>query len=101
MTISNVIREAVLDIIWDDEDIKEILKARKEGDEGSISLEDYGRSRAEGNEDYKVVLGPGVKETLDRLPDNEYKELVEVLESLAKNPRPPGAKKLIIPEENL
>ena len=99
MTISNVVREAVLDIIWDDEDIKEMMKGKQARDENYVSLEDYYNSRVEGEGEYKVLLAPEVKETLDGLPENEYKELVEVLEELAKNPRPRRAKRLIIPGE--
>ncbi|OGO39942.1 MAG: hypothetical protein A2147_08585 [Chloroflexi bacterium RBG_16_57_8] len=50
VSMANLIREAVLEIIEDDEDIREVMKAREEGDEGSISLEDYERLRAEGKE---------------------------------------------------
>jgi hypothetical protein len=49
-SMANLIREVVLEIIEDDEDIREVLKAREEGDEGSISLEEFERLRAEGKE---------------------------------------------------
>jgi predicted DNA-binding protein len=49
-SMANIIREAVLEIIEDDEDIREVMKAREEGDAGSISLEEFERRRAEGIE---------------------------------------------------
>ena len=46
-SMANLIREAVLELIEDDEDIREILKQRAKGDEGSISWEDYKKERLE------------------------------------------------------
>ncbi len=46
-SMANLIREAVVEIIEDDEDIREGLKALAEGDEGSISLEEFERRRAD------------------------------------------------------
>jgi hypothetical protein len=98
MTISNVIRGAVLDIIEDDEDIKEIMKARREEKKNYISLEDYHKARAEKEGKYKVLLSPESKQTLDGLPSEDAKELIDVIRSLGENPRPKGAKRLVIPE---
>ena len=49
-SMANLIREAVLELIEDEEDIREGMKALKEGDEGSITLEDYRKLRSEGKE---------------------------------------------------
>ncbi len=45
-SMANLIREAALEVIEDDEDIREVLKAREEGGE-YISWEDYKRERME------------------------------------------------------
>ena len=49
-SMANLIREAVLEMIEDEEDIREGMKALEEGREGSISLEEYKRLRSEGKE---------------------------------------------------
>ena len=49
-SMAELVREAVLERLEDEEDIREVLKARADGDEGSISLEEFERLRAEGKE---------------------------------------------------
>ncbi len=49
-SMAELVREAVLEILEDEEDVREVLKAREEGDEGSISLEEFERLRAKGRE---------------------------------------------------
>ncbi len=49
-SMASLVREAILEIFEDEEDIREVLKARADGDEGSISLEELERLRAEGKE---------------------------------------------------
>ena len=49
-SMAKLVREAILEIFEDEEDIREVLKTRADGDEGSISLEELERLRAEGKE---------------------------------------------------
>ena len=42
-SMAKLVREAILEILEDEEDIREVLKAREEGDEGWISLEELER----------------------------------------------------------
>jgi predicted transcriptional regulator len=49
-SMANLIREAVLEMLEDEEDIREGMKALEEGDEGSITLEEYEKLRSEGKE---------------------------------------------------
>lgn len=49
-SMAKLVRQAILEIFEDEEDIREVLKARADGDEGSISLEEFERLRAEGKE---------------------------------------------------
>jgi predicted DNA-binding protein len=42
-SMANLIREAVLEILEDDEDIKAIQEAEKEGDQGYVTLEEVDR----------------------------------------------------------
>ena len=49
-SMAELVREAVLERLEDEEDVREVLKARADGDEGSISLEEFERLRAEGKE---------------------------------------------------
>jgi len=41
--MANLIREAVLEMLEDEEDIREITKAREKGDQEYITLEDLDR----------------------------------------------------------
>ena len=50
VSMANLIREAVLELIEDDEDVREGLKSMAEGDTDSITLEEFERRRAEGIE---------------------------------------------------
>ena len=47
-SMAKLIREAALEMLEDREDIREGLKALKEGDEDSISLEELEHKRAQG-----------------------------------------------------
>ncbi len=49
-SMAKLVREAILEILEDEEDVREVLKARANGDEGSISLEELERLRAQGRE---------------------------------------------------
>jgi predicted DNA-binding protein len=49
-SMAKLIREAVLEMIEDDEDIREGMKALEEGDEGSITLDEYRKLKTEGKE---------------------------------------------------
>lgn len=100
-SMSALSREAVWELIEDEEDIRELLKARAEDGEGSITLEELERLRAEGKDGYRVILKPSVKETLASLPGQDYWAVVGALRSLAEDPRPAGAKKLTILNEEL
>ncbi len=46
-SMAKLVREAILEIFEDEEDIREGLKALEEGDEGSVTLEELERRRAE------------------------------------------------------
>ncbi len=46
-SMAKLVREAILEIFEDEEDIREGLKALAEGDEGSVTLEELERRRAE------------------------------------------------------
>jgi hypothetical protein len=50
VSMANLIREAVLEIIEDDEDIREGLLALQDSDEESITLEEFKHRRSEGKE---------------------------------------------------
>jgi predicted DNA-binding protein len=50
-SMSNLIREAVLEIIEDDEDVREILRERKKGNQEYISLEEVERKWKESHKD--------------------------------------------------
>jgi predicted DNA-binding protein len=50
VSMANLIREAVLEIIEDDEDIREGLLALQDSDEESITLEEFKHRRSEGQE---------------------------------------------------
>jgi mRNA interferase RelE/StbE len=43
---------------------------------------------------YKIELKKSAAKELERLPSTVLKRIVEKIESLGKNPRPPGCKKL-------
>ena len=43
---------------------------------------------------YKIELKKSAAKELERLPSAVLKRIVEKIESLGKNPRPPGCKKL-------
>ncbi len=44
-SMANLIREAILEMLEDEEDIRDSMKALEEGDEGSISIEEYHHKR--------------------------------------------------------
>ncbi len=46
-SMAKLLRDAALEILEDEEDIREGLKALEEGDEGSVTLEELERRRAE------------------------------------------------------
>ncbi len=46
-SMAKLVREAILEIFENEEDIREGLKALEEGDEGSVTLEELERRRAE------------------------------------------------------
>jgi predicted DNA-binding protein len=46
-SMAKLVREAILEIFEDEEDIREGLKVLDEGDEGSVTLEELARRRAE------------------------------------------------------
>ncbi len=46
-SMAKLVREAILEIFEDEEDIREGLKVLEEGDEGSVTLEELARRRAE------------------------------------------------------
>ena len=46
-SMAKLVREAILKILEDEEDVREGLKALEEGDEGSVTLEELERRRAE------------------------------------------------------
>lgn len=46
-SMANLIREAVLEMIEDEEDIRDVLKERAKGKEDGISWEDYKKERLE------------------------------------------------------
>ncbi len=46
-SMAKLVRQAILEIFEDEEDIREGLKALEEGDEGSVNLEELERRRAE------------------------------------------------------
>jgi predicted DNA-binding protein len=46
-SMAKLVREAILEIFEDEEDIREGLKVLEEGDEGSVTLEKLERRRAE------------------------------------------------------
>ena len=46
-SMAKLVREAILEIFEDEEDIREGLKVLEEGDEGSVTLEELERRRAE------------------------------------------------------
>jgi len=46
-SMAKLLRDAALEVLEDEEDIREGLKALEEGDEGSISLEELERRRVE------------------------------------------------------
>ncbi len=46
-SMAKLLRDAALEILQDEEDIREGLKALEEGDEGSVTLEELERRRAE------------------------------------------------------
>ncbi|OGO18975.1 MAG: hypothetical protein A2Z15_06830 [Chloroflexi bacterium RBG_16_50_11] len=50
-SMANLIREAVLEMIEDDEDIREIMKAREKGDQGYVPLEEVERKWRESHKD--------------------------------------------------
>ncbi len=50
-SMSNLIRKAVLEIIEDDEDVREILRERKKGNQEYISLEEVERKWKESHKD--------------------------------------------------
>lgn len=93
MSLLNLFREAALEIIEDDEDIREVMKAREE-DGDSITLEEFERRRSAGKEEYEVALSPQASETLGTVSEKDRQELIKALHSLAENPRPPGAERL-------
>ena len=43
---------------------------------------------------YEIIIKPSAEKGLDRLPRSARKRIVEALEKLRANPRPPGAIKL-------
>jgi len=43
---------------------------------------------------YQVILPKSAQKELDRLPDNIARRILEALEVLTTQPRPPGCKKL-------
>ena len=45
-SMAKLVREAILEIFEDEEDIREGLKALEEGDEGSVTLEELEHRRA-------------------------------------------------------
>lgn len=49
-SMARLIREAVLEMLEDDEDIKEGMKTLAAGDEDSVTLEEYHKFRSEGKE---------------------------------------------------
>jgi predicted transcriptional regulator len=49
-SMANLIREAVIEMLEDEEDIREGMKTLEEGEEGSITLEEYEKLRSEGKE---------------------------------------------------
>ncbi len=46
-SMAKLLRDAALEILEDEEDIREGLKVLEEGDEGSVTLEELERRRAE------------------------------------------------------
>ncbi len=46
-SMAKLLRDAAVEILEDEEDIREGLKALEEGDEGSVTLEELERRRAE------------------------------------------------------
>ena len=46
-SMAKLVREAILEIFEDEEDIREGLKVLEDGDEGSVTLEELERRRAE------------------------------------------------------
>ena len=46
-SMAKLLRDATLEILEDEEDIREGLKVLEEGDEGSVTLEELERRRAE------------------------------------------------------
>ncbi len=46
-SMAKLVRQAILEIFEDEEDIREGLKVLEEGDEGSVTLEELERRRAE------------------------------------------------------
>jgi predicted DNA-binding protein len=46
-SMAKLLRDAALEILEDEEDVREGLKALEEGDEGSVTLEELERRRAE------------------------------------------------------
>ncbi len=46
-SMAKLVREAILEILEDEEDVREGLKAFEEGDGGSVTLEELERRRAE------------------------------------------------------
>ena len=46
-SMAKLVREAILEIFEDEEDIREGLEVLEEGDEGSVTLEELERRRAE------------------------------------------------------
>ena len=50
VSMANLIREAVLEVIEDDEDIREGLKSLSEEDTSAISLDEFEQRRAKGLE---------------------------------------------------
>ncbi len=45
--MAKLVREAILEILEDEEDVREGLKSLEEGDGGSVTLEELERRRAE------------------------------------------------------
>jgi len=50
-SMANLIREAILEMLEDEEDVREILKERKKGDQEYISLEEVERKWKEIHKD--------------------------------------------------
>lgn len=50
---------------------------------------------------YQIVVKPSAKKELKKLPNRAAAAIFEKIESLGKNPRPEGCKKLVNNKENI